>query len=114
MNKYQLVYKLESKTHHTELQADSYQSVRDVFDNLMCGELVEIREILHTDTTIKKDDGDYFKYAKVSMKKGINLYQSMRIPKIKKSNTLTETLVKNLFTLEGIKPDFVQIQLYKK
>lgn len=114
MNKFQLVFKLESKTHHIELEADTYQSCRDIFDTLFCGELVEIRKILHTDNTIKKDDGDYYKYAKVAIKKDSNFYQSLRIPKIKKSNPLNESLVKSTLTLEGLKPDFVEIQLFKK
>ena len=39
---YQIVYTVNSKTHHIELTAPNYSIVIDVFNSLIVGEIVEI------------------------------------------------------------------------
>lgn len=85
MYKFQCVYKLQSKTHHIILDGLNEQSVRDFFQSYIVGDLIEIRKIVHTDNTIKKDDGDYYGYAKVQLRYGESCFQSFRVPKIRKT-----------------------------
>lgn len=113
MYKYQCVYTLQSKTHHIILDGINEQSVRDFFQSCIVGDLIEIRKIVHTDNTIKKDDGDYLGYAKIQLRYGVGYYQSFRISKIKKSYEINEEFIKSTLKIGGFKPEKVQISLHK-
>ncbi|MDD2896914.1 MAG: hypothetical protein PHG81_12930 [Aliarcobacter sp.] len=80
---FQVQYKRDSKTYTEDFYSDSYEKVKDFFDAVIDGELIEIRKYVHLDTTVKKDDGDYVKR--------VNFYFSLdggafssSIPKVKK------------------------------
>ena len=113
MYKYQCVYTLQSKTHHVTIDSLNEQGVRDFFQKYIVGDLIEIRKEVHTDKTIKKDDGDYRGYAKVSLRFGLAYYQSFRIPKIKKSYNPDTEFIKSLLKISGYKPNKVEITLHK-
>lgn len=113
MYKYQCVYTKESKTHHIIIDAINEQSVRDFFQKYIVGDLIEIRKEVYSDKTIKKDDGDYKGYAKVSLRYGIGYYQSFRIPKIKNSYLPNEEFIKSLLKISSFKPNKVEISLHR-
>lgn len=114
MFKYQCVYTLQSKTHHINIDGANEQSVRDFFQNFIVGDLIEIRKIVHTDNTIKKDDGGYVGYAKVQLYYKSDYFQSFRVPKIKKTYETNLSAVKSSIRIGGYKPDKVQISIHKK
>ncbi len=113
MYKYQCVYKLESKTYNIEIDSLNEQGVRDFFQKYIVGDLIEIRKEVFFDKTIKKDDGDYKGYAKVSLRYGLGYYQSFRIPKIKKTYVPDTEFIKSLLKISGFKPNKVEISLHK-
>lgn len=110
MTKYQVQYKLNSKTHTMNLYSDSWQKVRDFAQTLISGEITEIREFVHEDNRTIKDDKDYIHSKTLSMIND-NGYISLRIPKIKKTVTdqLIETLVFNTVSIHNKKVNSVKI-----
>lgn len=112
-NLYQLVYKVGSKTHYIELESDSYQKARDLFQALIGGELTDIRKIIHTDKTIKKDDGNYHKSIKIILRRGTNHFQSFKVSKILKSAVLSDQSILDVFTLDGLKAEKVEFNIIK-
>ncbi len=112
MSKFQVVYSINSKTQTIELFADTYDKIKDMFDILFVGELLEIREVVHEDKTIIKDDKDYIHSANVKVltadRKFLN---SFKIPKLRKNITdvQLETLVLLNIKINNLKPDIIQI-----
>lgn len=88
---YQVQYKRDSKTYTENFYNDSYDKVKDFFDAVIDGELIEIRKYVHLDTTVKKDDGVYRKRMSMYLTDDIRFFSSS-IPKIKK--TLTDSEIK--------------------
>lgn len=84
-NSYQLLYKINSKTHHIELQAKDSQTVIDFFTNVLQRDLEEVRHHQHKDTRTKIDDGDYVKYKSCFIKNKQNEISTIKVPKVKKS-----------------------------
>lgn len=110
---FQLQYKTQSKTFTSNLDVANYQNARDFFENLIVGELYEIREFVHIDNTIKKDDGNYKGYAKVRLSLGNNYNYSLKVPKLKKTTLLTQSLVENSLRINGKKPTRVDISFHR-
>lgn len=115
--KYQLIYKLNSKTHYSFLESDTFQNVKNLFKNLCVGELTEIREVLEENKTVKKDDKNYIHSATVKISSyDRKNFRSIKIPKFKKNldeNSLIN-IVKKYIKLNSSTPDNVQIsKLYK-
>lgn len=111
MPKFQLTYSVNSKTQYSELSADSFQIVKDVFYSLNVGELLEIREIVYADTRIIKDDKDYIHSANIKIYSKDKLHlNSFRIPKVKK--IINEIELQNLVLLNvkinHLKPEIIQ------
>lgn len=104
--KYQLQYANQSKTHTSNIETANYQNARNLFDDLFDGELLEIREFQHENKTIKKDDGNYIKYASIFYRGENGVYSSFKIPKLKK--TVTDSFLLELFSksvkINGKKP----------
>ena len=90
---YQVQYKRDSKTYTEDFYSDSVDKVKDFFENVIDGELIEIRKYVHLDTTVVKDDGDYRKRMSLYVSDD-SYYFSASIPKIKKS--LTDSQIKDL------------------
>ncbi|MFY9090287.1 hypothetical protein [Arcobacter aquimarinus] len=80
---YQVQYKKNSKTYTEEFYSDSYQKVKDFFENVINGELIEIRKYVHLDTAVIKDDGDYHKRVNLYVNND-DSFLSISLPKIKK------------------------------
>ncbi len=95
---FQVQYKRDSKTYTEDFYSDSYDKVKDFFENVIDGELIEIRKYVHLDTTVKKDDADYVK--RVSMYvDGKDTKMLSSLPKIKKDiphDALLNLIVDNL------------------
>lgn len=107
---FQVQYKTNSQTHTINLSCDDWQKARDFAQDIINGEITEIREFLYEDTRIKKDDKDYIHSKTITMKNEYG-YISLRISKIKKSiedNVLTQ-LVFNHLQIRSKKPDSVKI-----
>lgn len=112
MSKFQLVYSINSKTQTIELFADTYDKIKDMFDILFVGVLLEIREIVHEDKTIIKDDKDYIHSANIKVfSSDRKFFNSFKIPKLKKN--ITDIQLENLVLLNikinNLKPDIIQI-----
>lgn len=90
---FQVQYKRDSKTYTEDFYSDSYDKVKDFFENVIDGELIEIRKYVHLDTTVKKDDGDYVKRVGSYMVQD-SYAVSFSLPKVKKS--LKDVDIKNL------------------
>lgn len=91
---YQVQYKRNSKTYVEDFYADSYQKVKDFFESVIDGELIEIRKYVHLDKTVLKDDSkDYIKRMNIYLTDD-KRYFSISIPKIRKG--LDTNLIKNL------------------
>lgn len=89
---YQVQYKRDSKTYTENFYNDSYDKVKDFFDSVIDGELIEIRKYLHNDITVIKDDGNYIKrVGSYIVQDGYSI--SFPIPKVKKS--LDDSQIKN-------------------
>lgn len=80
---FQVQYKRDSKTYTEDFYSDSYEKVKDFFENVIDGELIEIRKYVHLDTTVKKDDGDYRKRMSIYVQDDTYFF-SASIPKINK------------------------------
>lgn len=90
-NLYQVQYSRDSKTYTEDFYSDSWQKVKDFFENVMDGELLEIRKYVHFDKTVKKDDGDYV--ARVNIyQPNADIKRSFVIPKLRKSLSNTQLL----------------------
>lgn len=89
---YQVQYKRDSKTYTEDFYSDSYEKVKQFFDSVIDGELIEIRKYVHLDTTLKKDDGDYTKRIGVYFTQEGHAF-SVSIPKIRKN--LSDSEIKN-------------------
>lgn len=90
---YQVQYKRDSKTYTEDFYSDSPDKVKEFFENVIDGELIEIRKYVHLDTTVIKDDGDYRKRMSLYVADDSH-YFSASVPKIKKS--LSDTQIKDL------------------
>jgi hypothetical protein len=86
MSEFQVQYKYNSKTHTLNLYSSSYQKVRDFVQEIIGGEITEIREFVHTDNTIQNDNNNYVHSKTITLANDMGL-KSLRIPKIKKSVT---------------------------
>jgi hypothetical protein len=100
---FQVQYKYKSKTFTTNLEANSYRDVLDIFVSLSACEVTEIREFKYISATVIKDDGDYHgsMTAKLSNDKS---FGSFKIPKVRKNlsvKTLTDLIINNI-TLNGL------------
>lgn len=83
-NLYQVQYSRDSKTYTEDFYSDSYEKVKDFFEKIMDGELLEIRKYVHFDKTIKKDDSDYINRVNVYFD-DTDVKASFVLPKVKKS-----------------------------
>jgi len=83
MPKYEIQYKNNSKTFTDILEASSTSNIVDAFKTLYNAELTEIREILYTDRTYPKDDGNYKKTKKILMINEDDFHRTLNIPKVK-------------------------------
>jgi cytochrome oxidase Cu insertion factor (SCO1/SenC/PrrC family) len=115
--RFQILYQLNSKSNHSILEADSFQNVKQVFNDLMVGELLEIREYVHEDLKNKKDDKNYIHSATFRIT-SLNKYfiNSFRVPKIKKTldqNQLVQ-YVHNFIKLNSVNPHFVDVKMIYK
>ncbi len=90
---YQVQYKRDSKTYTEDFYSDSVDKVKDFFENVIDGELIEIRKYVHLDTTVIKDDGDYRKRMSFYVSSCGDAF-SASIPKIRKS--LNDSQIKDL------------------
>ena len=92
---FQVQYKINSKTYTINLPSFRGDLLRDFVSTIINGEITEIREFIHEDSTIKKDDKDYIHSKTLTLKNDLSL-QSVRIPKIKKS--LDDNELQNLIS----------------
>lgn len=109
---YQIVYTVNSKTHHIELTAPNYSILIDVFNSLIVGEIVEIREKIHEDKTIKKDDKNYIDYSTIKLtNEKYTKINSFKIPKIKKTidDVQLRTLVTQYIKIDNKIPQKISI-----
>lgn len=84
-NLYQIQYQRNSKTYTENLYSDSYIKVKEFFDTVMDGELLEIRKFVHHDNKVVKDDSTkYSKRVTVYVKNNNGSFVSF-IPKVKKT-----------------------------
>lgn len=111
MPQFQVQYKYNSKTHTINLTSDSWQKVRDFAQELINGEITEIREFVHQDDTVKKDDGDYVSYSSFFIKDDKDAFSSFKIPKVKKNltNLQLEDFLKNHIKINSKTPHSVKI-----
>lgn len=93
---FQVQYRRDSKTYTEDFYSDSYEKVKDFFEAVIDGELIEIRKYVHQDLTIKKDDSDYRKRMSIYISDDMYFF-SASIPKINK--TLSENNIKELIKL---------------
>ncbi|RXJ82649.1 hypothetical protein [Arcobacter sp. F2176] len=93
MPKFQIQYKYNSKTHTMNLDSDSWQKARDFALTMINGEITDIREFVHEDNRVIKDDKDYVHSKTLTLKNDVG-FNSLRIPKIKKS--VNDILIQNL------------------
>ena len=109
-NLYQVQYKRDSKTYLEEFYSDDYLKVKSFVENVIGGELTEIRKFVHYDGTVKRDDGDYYKRISVFLSND-SAKLSTFVPKVKKTlshqiieDTIKESLLfkTNLITNEEI------------
>lgn len=117
MPRYQISYKVNSKTQTSEITADNYSIVRDFFNALFVGELLEIREVLHEDDTIIKDDVLYSNYANVKLYSLNRVsFNSFKVPKLKKTidSIILKSLVETNIKINGLRPYLVNITVNYK
>lgn len=91
-NLYQVQYVNGSKTYVEDFYALSDNSLRNMFSYLKLGTVTEVRKVVHLDSTIKPDDGNYLKRMGAYIADDSS-YISFSIPKIKKN--LNQTDIKN-------------------
>jgi hypothetical protein len=95
-----------------DLFAENPEIIKDVFKALIVGELLEIREVVHEDDTIIKDDKNYIHSANIKIYTNDRKhFNSFKIPKLKKSidDVQLQNLVLLNIKLNNLKPDIVQI-----
>ena len=111
---YQVQYKRNSKTYTEDFYSPDYQKVKDFFETVIDGELIEIRKYVHLDTTIKKDDFDYIKRISFYISNESSYFSSF-IPKVKKTldlQTLKSLIEINLtFKDKRIDTDSIKLTL---
>jgi len=110
-NLYQVQYKRDSKTHTENYYANDYRTVKEIFENTIGGELLEIRKFEYYSSSIVKDDGNYHK--------AVNLFvtnddasMSIKLPKVKKNLSHYDilNLVQTNLTFNGKKIDINKIR----
>lgn len=106
-NLYQVSYKRNNKTKVEDIYAPSWEVLLDVVDNIIGGEIIEIREYLYCDYSTFDFSSDVNKNQKVRLIKGQNSVYSFTIPKVKKTKTLTADDIKNTFEINDSLPDRV-------
>lgn len=110
-NNYQLLYKVNSRSHHIELEATDFTIVKDFFENVLQRDLYEIRHHVHNDDSLKLDNADYVSY-KSCYVKGLNgAINSFKVPKIKRtiSNNQFEQLVYENVNVNGQKIKSIRV-----
>lgn len=95
-NLFQVQYKRDSKTYTENFYSDSYDKLKEFFEAVIDGELIEIRKYVHQDLTIKKDDGEYRKRMSMYISDDTHFF-SASIPKINKS--LVDSQIKDLIKI---------------
>lgn len=115
--KFQLLYSFNSKSSHIILEAPNFQTVKNIFNSLIVGELLEIREYEFEDNEIKKDDKDYIHSAtfKISTSDRFH-FNSFKIPKIKKNlkDDFLISTVRSFVKINHLKPENVLFtKIYK-
>lgn len=109
---FQVQYQRNSKTYTEDFYSDSYEKVKDFFETLIDGELLEIRKFIHLDNTIKKDDGEYLKRCNVYITQDGNQF-SFSIPKLNKNinlELLKQSIIQNLsFNDKNIKNESIKL-----
>jgi len=111
MPKYQIQYKNNSKTFTETLEAKSHIEIIDLFKSLINAELTEIREVVYTNNTYPKDDGDYIKSVSCLVKNKNQQFYSFKIPKMSKtiSETQLQSLVKSYIKIGNKTPYSMKI-----
>lgn len=106
---FQVQYKYNSKTHTFNVNSDSWQKVRDFAQDIISGEITEIREFVHEDNRFKKDDGDYVSYVSLFIKNELGAFRSLKIPKVKKNlnNETIKELISTHLKIHSLKPHSV-------
>ncbi len=94
-NLFQVQYRRDSKTYLEEFYADDYLKVKRFVENVIGGELTEIRKFVHYDGTVKRDDNDYIKRISVFISNDSSKISTF-IPKVKRK-------LSNQFVLDTIK-----------
>ena len=112
MPQFQVQYKYNSKTHTINLTSDSWQKVRDFAQELINGEITEIREFIHQDDTVKKDDGDYKNRLNIVLYND-GFQNAFRLSKIKKNIDEKEALnlASNFLKFRGKTPNSIKISM---
>ena len=102
---YQATYKQNSRTHSSNIEASSVESVKQIFKALTSSSLFEIKEYLYVSNSsfmdrLSSDNNNYRGNAKISVYfKDDSRPVFLRIPKIKKTVSDKELVsaVKNLY-----------------
>lgn len=113
MPKYQVQYQNNSKTFTDLFEANSETELKSLFVDLINAEILEIREIVYTNNTYPKDDGDYKRPISCSLH-GLNgTYYKFKIPKVSKlvSTQQIQSLCESTFKISSLKPQKVVLFL---
>lgn len=94
-NLYQVVYKYNSRTYNENFYSKNISELKKFFDNHIAGELIEIREFVTSNLSIKIDDGNYHKRISFTIKDN-NLQFKSFIPNIKRNKDLN--FIRNLIS----------------
>ena len=111
-NLFQIQYKRNSKTYIENLYCPSWDIAKEFAETLIDGELTEIRKFVHHDSTLKKDDYDYYKRVTFFLFDS-DAKMSFVLPKIKKTlepNQLKD-FIKNSLTFKSKNIDSDKINL---
>ena len=110
---YQVQYKRNSKTYVEDFYSESYDKVKDFFENVIDGELLEIRKYVHLDNTVIVDDGQYVKRMSFYITNDKFQFSSF-VPKIKRNfkiEQIKESMLQNLdFRNQKIKIENVNLR----
>ena len=106
---FQVQYKTNSQTHTINLSSDSWQKGRDFAQDVISGEITEIREFIHEDNRFKKDDGDYTPYISLFIKNDSGAFRSVKVPKVKRNltNEFIQGLILSHLKIHNLKPHSV-------
>ncbi|MGK0256207.1 MAG: hypothetical protein ACI81I_000819 [Arcobacteraceae bacterium] len=85
MPKYQVQHKNNSRTFNDIFEANSHIEIIDFFQNILNTEITEIKEIIYVNPIYPKDDNNYIKSVSCFLKGSQANFQSIKIPKLKKS-----------------------------